>query len=67
MAEQRSQERRSSEAVTAFPSQVGAFPAVTFFAIGDAISYAMSFSPTHGACTCPAESYTKHHVDTVRA
>lgn len=50
------------EAVTAFPSQRDAFPAATFFEIGDAISYAMSFSPKHAACTCPALSFPKYHM-----
>jgi hypothetical protein len=56
-----------TEARTAYPAVPGGFPPVTFFALNDAITYAMSFSPKHGACICPALSFRKHYPDTVRS
>jgi len=48
-------------AMTVFAARMHQFPPATFFAVSDAIQYAMSFSPTYGACTCPALSFEKHH------
>lgn len=53
----------SREAITAFSTVPGEFPPVTFFETGDAIAYAMSFSPAHAASTCPALSFVKYDGD----
>lgn len=52
---------------TVYPARAGAFPAVSFRTVGEALDHIhleLLNSPC-GICTCPACSFSRHYLDTL--
>jgi hypothetical protein len=60
-------ERREAMATTVYPAKAGAFPAVSFRSVGEALEHIskIQLHVSCGICTCPASSYARHFPDTL--